>query len=220
VDEKDLRSIVVEERATMILHLSAKLSKVAEMNPGGAFGVNVRSVENVFEVARHYGLRVYSPSSIAAFGPTTPNLSQIVDDVTIQRPLNVYGVAKVYMEVRFLTCNVGKGLNRFRLLGFALSFLPCRIQRSRRPVRLYVCLIHQTLGEWYNYRYGLDFRSLRYPGILSADTVRCPTHGRGQSQWTLCCINMSLRRLGARRRNDRLCRGHILQGFRGRNPRS
>jgi nucleoside-diphosphate-sugar epimerase len=146
VDEKDLRSIVVEERATMILHLSAKLSKVAEMNPGGAFGVNVRSVENVFEVARHYGLRVYSPSSIAAFGPTTPNLSQIVDDVTIQRPLNVYGVAKVYMEVRFLTCNVGKGLNRFRLLGFALSFLPCRHPALATPCTL-ICLFN-TSDSW------------------------------------------------------------------------
>lgn len=98
-DEKDLRSIVVEERASMIVHLSAKLSKVAEMNPGAAFGVNVRSVENVFEVARAYGLRVYAPSSIAAFGPTTPNLAKMVDDLTIQRPLNVYGVAKVYLEV-------------------------------------------------------------------------------------------------------------------------
>jgi len=31
--------------------------------------------------------------------------------------------------------------------------------------------IRQTLGEWYNYRYGVDFRCLRYPGILSSDTL-------------------------------------------------
>lgn len=97
---EDLRRLVVEERATMILHLSAKLSATAERDPGGSFGVNVRAVENVLETARHYGLKVYAPSSIAAFGPSTPNLHSIVDDVTIQRPLNVYGVSKVYLEVR------------------------------------------------------------------------------------------------------------------------
>jgi nucleoside-diphosphate-sugar epimerase len=98
---EDLRRLVVEERATMILHLSAKLSATAEKDPGGSFGVNVRAVENVLETARHYGLKVYAPSSIAAFGPSTPNLHSVVDDITIQRPLNVYGVSKVYLEVRF-----------------------------------------------------------------------------------------------------------------------
>lgn len=98
---EDLRRLVVEERATMILHLSAKLSATAERDPGNSFGVNVRAVENVLETARHYGLKVYAPSSIAAFGPTTPNLHNTVDDITIQRPLNVYGVSKVYLEVCF-----------------------------------------------------------------------------------------------------------------------
>lgn len=125
-DENDLRRIVVENDITYVVHLAAKLSAVAEKNPGGSFAVNTRSVENVLELARQFKLKVYMPSSIAAFGPSTPNLNKIVDDVTIQRPLNVYGVSKVYME---------------------------------------------TLGEWYHYRFGVDFRSLRYPGILSSDTL-------------------------------------------------
>ena len=124
--DSDIRKLVVENRITSILHLSAKLSATAEKDPGNSFGVNTRGVENVFEIGRQYGLRVYAPSSIAAFGPATPNLDKIVADVTIQRPLNVYGVSKLYLEV---------------------------------------------LGEWYHHRYGLDFRSLRYPGILSSDTL-------------------------------------------------
>lgn len=124
--DSDIRRLVVEHRINSIIHLSAKLSATAERDPGNAFGVNTRGVENVLEIGRQYGLKVYAPSSIAAFGPTTPNLDKLVADVTIQRPLNVYGVAKLYLE---------------------------------------------TLGEWYNHRYGLDFRSLRYPGILSSDTL-------------------------------------------------
>jgi len=96
-----LRSLVVEHSATMILHLSAKLSATAERDPGNSFGVNVRAVENVLEAARQLNLRVYAPSSIAAFGPTTPNLNKLVEDITIQRPQNIYGVAKVYLEVPF-----------------------------------------------------------------------------------------------------------------------
>jgi threonine 3-dehydrogenase len=124
--DSDIRKLVVENRITSIIHLSAKLSATAERDPGNSFGVNTRGVENVLEIGRQYGLKVYAPSSIAAFGPATPNLDTLVADVTIQRPLNVYGVAKLYLEV---------------------------------------------LGEWYHHRYALDFRSLRYPGILSSDTL-------------------------------------------------
>jgi len=102
--EHDLRKLLVEYKATMIVHLSAKLSAVAERDPASSFSVNVRAVENVLEAARHYGLRVFSPSSIAAFGPSTPNLGELVGDFTVQRPVNVYGVSKVYLEVCFFCC--------------------------------------------------------------------------------------------------------------------
>lgn len=125
-DERELRRAVIENDITYIVHLAAKLSAVAERNPGASYSVNSHSVENVFELARQFNLKVFIPSSIAAFGPSTPNLNKIVDDVTIQRPLNIYGVSKVYTEM---------------------------------------------LGEWYHYRFGVDFRSLRYPGILSSDTL-------------------------------------------------
>ena len=80
-----------------IYHLAALLSASAEAAPQLAWSVNMSGLYNVLEVAREYGCHVYFPSSIGAFGPTTPR--DATPQVTIQRPNTIYGVTKVAGEL-------------------------------------------------------------------------------------------------------------------------
>ena len=80
-----------------IYHLGALLSAVAEAKPQLAWDVNINGLYNVLEVAREKECAVFTPSSIGAFGPTTP-LDNTPQD-TIQRPNTMYGVTKVSGEL-------------------------------------------------------------------------------------------------------------------------
>ncbi|MFC1476769.1 NAD-dependent epimerase/dehydratase family protein, partial [Fibrobacterota bacterium] len=80
-----------------IIHLAALLSAVAESNPQLAWEVNVNAMINVLEVAREQKCAFFTPSSIGAFGPTTPPDNTPQD--TIQRPTTMYGVTKVSGEL-------------------------------------------------------------------------------------------------------------------------
>ncbi len=80
-----------------IYHLAALLSAVAEEKPQVAWNVNIGGLNNVLQVARQYGCRVFFPSSIGAFGPSTPR--DRTPQVTIQRPTTMYGVTKVSGEL-------------------------------------------------------------------------------------------------------------------------
>jgi len=80
-----------------IYHLASLLSVVAENDPPLAWDVNMNGLYNVLEVAREFGCAVFIPSSIGAFGPTTP-LDDTPQD-TIQRPNTMYGVTKVAGEL-------------------------------------------------------------------------------------------------------------------------
>jgi len=80
-----------------IYHLAALLSASAEAAPQLAWSVNMAGIYNVLEVARAYDCQVFFPSSIGAFGPSTPK--DATPQVTIQRPTTIYGVTKVAGEL-------------------------------------------------------------------------------------------------------------------------
>lgn len=92
LDEVSLARVVVENSVDWVIHNSSLLSAVGENNPLLAMKVNVQGLQNVLEVARKYDLKVFVPSSIAAFGPTTPRDN--TPDLTIMRPTTIYGVTK------------------------------------------------------------------------------------------------------------------------------
>lgn len=123
LDYKNLREIVVNNRITWLFHYSALLSAVGEANVPLARSVNITGLHNILDISAEHNLRLFVPSTIGAFGPTSPR--NPTPDVCIQRPRTIYGVSKVHAEL---------------------------------------------MGEYYHYRYGLDFRCLRYPGIISADS--------------------------------------------------
>ncbi|KAJ2661902.1 hypothetical protein IWW48_002133 [Coemansia sp. RSA 1200] len=121
---RSLEQIVVDHGIEWIVHFSAVLSAAGERNPALGLNVNINGFQNVLELAKNHRLRLLSPSTMGAFGPTTPKDS--TPDLTIMRPNTIYGISKIHMEL---------------------------------------------LGEYYTEKYGVDFRSLRYPGIISADTL-------------------------------------------------
>lgn len=84
-------------RADTIYHLAALLSAAAESRPQRAYRLNTGTLYNVLEAAREESCAVFTPSSIAAFGPSTPRDATPQD--TVQRPTTIYGVTKVAGEL-------------------------------------------------------------------------------------------------------------------------
>src|SRR5262245_25186791 len=80
-----------------IYHLAALLSAVAEERPHVAWSVNMGGLYNILEAARQYRCQVFFPSSIGAFGPSTPR--EHTPQATVQRPTTIYGVTKVAGEL-------------------------------------------------------------------------------------------------------------------------
>jgi nucleoside-diphosphate-sugar epimerase len=100
VDCTNLRSVneVIRRHGVgTIYHLAALLSAVAESKPQVAWDVNMGGLYRVLEVARENRCAVFFPSSIGAFGPTTPPDHTPQD--TVQRPTTMYGVTKVAGEL-------------------------------------------------------------------------------------------------------------------------
>jgi nucleoside-diphosphate-sugar epimerase len=123
--EENIERVVKRYNVDTVYHLAAVLSATGEENPQAAWAINMGSLYNVLEVARkHNLLRVFWPSSIAVFGPTTPRINTPQETVMI--PRTIYGVSKVAGE---LLCN------------------------------------------YYFIKYGVDVRSIRYPGIISSEVL-------------------------------------------------
>jgi nucleoside-diphosphate-sugar epimerase len=117
-DIKRLEELIKQYQIDTIYHLAGILSVGGEKNPQLAWEVNMGGLKNVLDLAVKYQLKVFWPSSIAAFGPTTP--TQNTPQHTVLEPTTMYGVNKVAGEL---------------------------------------------LGQYYHLKYGVDFRSLRYPGL-------------------------------------------------------
>lgn len=96
-DGAALARIAARYRIDTIYHLAAILSATAERDPQKAYDVNMNGLYAVLEVARERKCAVFTPSSIAAFGPSTPPDPTPQD--TIQRPTTMYGVTKVAGEL-------------------------------------------------------------------------------------------------------------------------
>lgn len=97
LDAQKIHDLAKDFQADTIINLAAILSARGETMPQTTWKINVDGVYNTLEVARELGLKVFVPSSIAAFGESTPLDS--TPQITIQRPGTMYGVTKVAGEL-------------------------------------------------------------------------------------------------------------------------
>lgn len=123
VDVTDAKSMLdtgKKNNVDTVIHMAALLSATAEANPVFAWNLNMGGLINALETARECNAQFFTPSSIGAFGPTTPKDNTPQD--TIHRPTTMYGVNKVAGEL---------------------------------------------LSDYYYYKFGVDTRGLRFPGLIS-----------------------------------------------------
>ncbi|MFA6489157.1 MAG: NAD-dependent epimerase/dehydratase family protein [Candidatus Micrarchaeia archaeon] len=120
-DKKAIEKSVKENKIDTIYQLASLLSATGEKNPDLAFDINLLGLKNTLDVAKECNVqKIFWPSSIAAFGPTTPRVKTPQD--TVLAPTTMYGVTKVSGEL---------------------------------------------LCQYYINKYGMDIRSVRYPGLIS-----------------------------------------------------
>lgn len=93
LDAKRLHEIIVKHNVKEVYLLAALLSATAEKNPAFAWELNMNGLFNVLNMAKEGVLsKVYWPSSIAVFGPTTPK--EDTPQYTVMEPSTVYGISK------------------------------------------------------------------------------------------------------------------------------
>ena len=97
LDEHHITRVMQQFQVDTIFHLAAILSAIGETRPGVAWRVNVSGLYNMLEAARQYKCAIFFPSSIGAFGPSTPK--DKTPQVTIMRPETMYGVTKLAGEL-------------------------------------------------------------------------------------------------------------------------
>ena len=125
MDDKQLIHFIIRHKINQIYHLAAVLSGNAEKLPTQAWKINMESLMNILEVAKMVDevKKVFWPSSIAVFGPTTPRTD--TPQLSVMEPVTVYGISK---------------------------------------------LAGERWCDYYFSKFGVDVRSLRYPGLISYKT--------------------------------------------------
>ena len=96
LDSAALEFTVNNFKPHRIYNLASMLSARSEEDPLKALQVNVAGTHNMLEVSRNYEVSLYCASSIAAYGPTSP---KIVSAMEIMRPVSMYGITKIHMEL-------------------------------------------------------------------------------------------------------------------------
>jgi len=94
---RDIREVIRRHDIDTLYHLAGILSAVGEEKPEVAWDINMGGLYRILEAARQAGCAVFFPSSIGAFGPTTPR--DKTPQETIQRPTTMYGITKVASEL-------------------------------------------------------------------------------------------------------------------------
>lgn len=96
-DAQRMHDLAKDFGADTMVHMAALLSATAEENPLLAWNLNMGGLVNALEASRELGMQFFTPSSIGAFGPSTPKKNTPQD--TLQRPTTMYGVNKVAGEL-------------------------------------------------------------------------------------------------------------------------
>jgi len=97
LDGENFRKQVLKYNIDTIFNLVAMLSVKGEANPVLAWKLNMGALFNSLEIAREIKGAIFNPSSIGAFGPTTP--MDLTPQDTLMRPNTVYGISKVAGEL-------------------------------------------------------------------------------------------------------------------------
>lgn len=122
-NKESIAEIIKKHDIGTIYHLVSLLSVKGEIDPSVTWEINMTGLKHILDLGVEHQLKIFWPSSIAAFGPSTPKDN--TPQHTVLEPTTIYGVTKY----------AGEGLCRY-----------------------------------YNVKYGLDVRSVRYPGIISWKT--------------------------------------------------
>ena len=120
LERNKVESTLLLFKPDYIIHFAAKLSASGELNPKSCLQVNIDGFKHVIDVACERKISMFLPSTIGAFGESTPKHN--CPNTTIMRPSTIYGCSKVFNEL---------------------------------------------LGTYYKYKYGMDFRSIRYSQTIS-----------------------------------------------------